>query len=78
MHDVQSDVCLSRGEDVATTKSQAEWMAARRLSQTKTRVSDIYQLLRTKRHNHANLIEGLLGINYMVNGTLKAIRDNWT
>lgn len=42
MHDVQSDVCLSRGEDVATTKSQAEWMAARRLSQTKTRVSDIY------------------------------------
>lgn len=42
MHDVQSDVCLSRGEDVATTKSRAEWMAARRLSQTKTRVPDIY------------------------------------
>lgn len=42
MHDVQSDVCLSRREDVATTKSRVDWMAARRLSQTKTRGSDIY------------------------------------
>ncbi len=34
--------------------------------------------IKNKAPNHANLIESLLGINYMVNGTLKAIRDNWT
>lgn len=34
--------------------------------------------IKNKAPNHVNLIESLLGINYMVNGTLKAIRDNWT
>lgn len=34
--------------------------------------------IKNKAANHPNLIESLLGINYMVNGTLKAIRENWT
>lgn len=34
--------------------------------------------IKNKELNRANLIESLLGINYMVNGTLKAVRDNWT
>lgn len=39
---------------------------------------DFWYLLaiKNKASPHRNLTEGLLGINYVVNGTLKALRDN--